>query len=154
MSDNGKVKRNRMGHSDIVKLTMWVQAQVDYAENPPTVEKAIREYKADTGQRAAVSTIKLVFQGCGIPLRQSIRRSRTGKGSNSPRLERLIREVVHLSDRVDELHRLVTDQEPQGMTDALLALAQRRGEPIVEEEEDETTPLSPQEGTEAPPLDA
>jgi len=124
---NGNFSRGRTTHTAVVKLALWVMDRDDFKDSPPTVAKVVADYRVATGQTLATGTIKTVFESLGLPLT----RKRVVMKARSDRMDRLIREVYRLSNRLDHLIAVVgaEDTVDDGLSKGLEALYHHRADP-------------------------
>ena len=131
---NGKSRNGRSTHTAVVKLALWVLDRDDFKATPPTVAKVVADYRVATGKTLATSTVKTVFESLGLPLTKK----RSAMTARTNRMDRIIREVYKLSQRLDHLITVVgaEDTVESGTTEGLHALYHHRADPDAPAVED------------------
>lgn len=129
MADSKPIRRNRSTNHDIIQLTYWMAGNRQrYDDKPTTAKQIARHYREETGTDATDRLATTVAEALGVPLKSPRRRRRRYKGQ-TPRLDRLIIEVVHLSKKLNALYSAVMDTDDPGLSEGLQTLYERKADP-------------------------
>ena len=113
----------------VAMLTKWaLEKTQDLSRYRLTASEIVEEFQRDTGYKTTHYTVKQIFEALDIPFEQ---RHRWTKDRRNPvsKLDRLIKEVHILSERLAALAQSLGNTEGFVTTEGLTALRNRKGSP-------------------------
>lgn len=131
----GSVKTSRP--CQVAMFTKWIlDKRQELIKNKRTATEIMAEFKQDTGYKTTHYTVKQIFGMLEVPLERKLRWTKERKVPPESKVDRLIKEVHILSERLATLSSVAVvkrksefNKEDFATTEGLSALRNRKGAP-------------------------